>query len=429
MKNRRDSELRPDDTAKSLGMLYTGYLDKRNPVNGHYHVRFVVLTHDFVHWFKRSNEGVELFGEERGHIGLESILSVRVIDEDSTCFELQSTDHIKRYFRGSSLLVCEEWVSAIRSAIKGFLDKESRVTEGHESGVEVFVNLITLKSKIDGTELVISRNPAWERIVNVPSMSKGDGLLLSTTNGGTVSLSFEMMSLKSEEDTDFETSVQSVPLASCLRISVRRRNLYDKKDGFFISPDSNIIARIIGKLLTFLSIVSKHQNNAMTLVLSIMVILVGSASIPYLSPDTSLLFVFAIVLSCHGIIRMFIEVSNNSELGLGISSENGRNSGYLFSLIIHGHTFTSPDAPITQVDDEIPKRFIDGCEGDLKEARRRCIITFFYCFYIIFSFIFTFSNIEIIAYIIFSLQFITSHIGVCFILGGISQGDGEKRKE
>jgi hypothetical protein len=30
-------------------------------------------------------------------------------------------------------------------------------------------------------------------------------------------------------------------------------------------------------------------------------------------------------------------------------------------LILHGHAFTSPDAPIkNEVDDSIPKRFIDG---------------------------------------------------------------------
>ena len=373
MKNRRDNELRPDDTAKNLGMLYTGYLDKRNPVNGSYHIRFAVLTHDFVHWFKRSSEGQELFGEERGHVGLESILSVRVIDEDSTCFELQSTDHVKRYFRGSSPSVSEEWVSAIRSAIKGFLDKNSRVTEGHESGVEVFVNLITLQSKTEGTELVISRSPAWDRMVNIPLMKRGDNILISTTNAGTVSLSYEVMSLKSEDEIDFEASVQCVPLASCLRISARRCIPFDKRGGN-ISNSSHekrqgSVQKFIRKILLFLSVVSKHQSNSMTLVLSVMVMLVGGASVPYLGPDTSLLFVFATVLSCHSILRMFFDISKESDF------DTGENNGQLFSLTIHGHSFTSADAPISQLEDEIPKRFIDGCEGDLKEARRRWDIT------------------------------------------------------
>ena len=352
-------------------MLYTGYLDKRNPVNGSYHIRFVVLTHDFVHWFKRSNEGVELFGEERGHIGLESVLSVRVIDEDSTCFELQSTDHVKRYFRGTSPLVCEEWVSAIRSAVKGFLDKDSRVIEGHEAGIEVFVNLITLKSKIENTELVIARNPAWDRIVNVPRMKKGDGLLLSTTNGGTIALSYDMIEMKAEDGIVFEAPVQLVTLASCLRLSVRRCISVDKSSvqSNHNTKGKSTLSKAISKLLSFLSVVSKHQSNSMTLVLSVMVLLVGVASAPYVSPDTLLLFVFAAVLSCHSMIRLFYELSGESE------REGEGQGGLLVSLTIHGHTFTSPDAPMSQPDDEIPQRFIDGCEGDMKEARRRWDIT------------------------------------------------------
>lgn len=150
-----------DETAKNLNLLYTGLLEKRNPRNGSYNNRFVVLTHDIVHWFKRSSEGGELFGEERGHIGLDSILTVRVLDEDATCFEIQQINQKKSLFRGACITSAEEWVSAIRSAIKGFSDRpEDRV-------LEVSVNLVSLKSKADGTELVISRNPVWDRIINL----------------------------------------------------------------------------------------------------------------------------------------------------------------------------------------------------------------------------------------------------------------------
>jgi hypothetical protein len=40
-------------TGNSLGVLYTGWLDKKNPVNGYYKKRFVVLTSDCIHWFRR----------------------------------------------------------------------------------------------------------------------------------------------------------------------------------------------------------------------------------------------------------------------------------------------------------------------------------------------------------------------------------------
>jgi hypothetical protein len=62
---------------KSLGVYFTGYLDKLK-VGGWrkaYKRRFVVLTSEALHWFKRP-DGYDLFGEERGRIGLENILEV-----------------------------------------------------------------------------------------------------------------------------------------------------------------------------------------------------------------------------------------------------------------------------------------------------------------------------------------------------------------
>ena len=106
-----------DYSNKVLGVLYTGYLDKRNPVSGAYKQRFVVLTNQAVHWFVRA-EGYDLFGEERGKSPLVLVLSVRVLDEDNTVFEIHDTTNTKRTFRSQSPTACEEWVSAIRSAIK-----------------------------------------------------------------------------------------------------------------------------------------------------------------------------------------------------------------------------------------------------------------------------------------------------------------------
>eukprot|EP01032_Pedospumella_encystans_P035586 gene35586-40251_t len=105
------------EDGKSLGVLYTGYLDKRNPVTGSYKQRFVVLTLESLHWFKRS-EGYDLFGEERGQVPLGSILTTRILDEDPATFEVQGTDTKKRFFRATGSDNSEEWVSAIRSAIK-----------------------------------------------------------------------------------------------------------------------------------------------------------------------------------------------------------------------------------------------------------------------------------------------------------------------
>jgi hypothetical protein len=43
--------------SEHLVVLLSAYLDKQNPVFGGFRRRFVVLTHDALHWFKVS-EGV-----------------------------------------------------------------------------------------------------------------------------------------------------------------------------------------------------------------------------------------------------------------------------------------------------------------------------------------------------------------------------------
>ena len=114
---------KPDD-GKFLGVLYTGYLDKKNPVSGSYKKRFVVLTQNTIHWFKRQ-EGNDLFGAERGQISLSCIVTCKILDTDSTIFEIQTTDNQKKYFRAIVNANCEEWVSAIRCAGKVLMKKQS----------------------------------------------------------------------------------------------------------------------------------------------------------------------------------------------------------------------------------------------------------------------------------------------------------------
>jgi hypothetical protein len=230
--------------------------------------------------------------------------------------------------------------------------------------------LVSLKSKADGTELVITRHPIWERIINLPCIKKGDELVISTSNGGSVYISYEMMLLKSEDGIDFEASVQSVPLASSLRLSLRKSLSSTSKEDLSSPKKVSMLTKLFRRIVEFLSTTAKNQTRSMTMVLSVMVLLVGISSIPYLNQDTSLFFLFAAILSCHSIRRLFLDTSVDS------SDDTG---GLYIALILHWHAFTSNDEPISLQDDEIPKRFIDGCEGDLKEVYI-CICVYVYVY-------------------------------------------------
>jgi len=98
----------------------------------------------------------------------------------------------------------------------------------------------------------------------------------------------------------------------------------------------------------------------------LMVMLVACSSIASLGVNTTLLFMFAILLSlynCNIIVQRVYAGDSDAKKRIAIS------------ILLVGHTFTSPDAPVKEKDDSIPQRFIDGCDGDMKEARRRWDIT------------------------------------------------------
>ena len=330
-------EPQSDTGCKPYSILYTGNLDKKNPVTNGFHNRFLVLTHDAVHWFKKT-DGSDLFGAERGHATLDSVLTVRVLDEDSTCFELQTLGQMKRIFRANNPQLCEEWVSAIRSATKG-LDLRTDA----QGNTEIVVNLVSLRT--NGSELVISRSPTWGRIINIPSMKKGDQLTLSTSNGGIVSLSYDYLLLKAEDGVDFDAPVQSVTLASSLKLSVREC-VYSSEAAMHTPPSSSSgkspsspaplksVNSALGKLIKQVSAIMKDRSNSVTLVLSAMVLLVGVASVPYLGPDTSLLFMFSTLLAAYSIQRLLVSSCSS------VSSAPGQ--GTMLTMILHSHAFTSP---------------------------------------------------------------------------------------
>lgn len=358
------------EDGRSLGVLYTGYLDKRNPVTGAYKQRFVVLTMDSLHWFKRS-EGYDLFGEERGQVPLGSILTTRILDEDETMIEVQGTDARKRIFRATEKAVAEEWVSAVRSAIKlstsnasnkrganrraslsGIknFDVEDANNENNENS-DVSVLLMSLVSVTKQTETVIARKPDWGRIISVPFIGKGDQILLSMSNGGIVRMSYDYIQARCEDGVEFETSVQNVKLASSLKItlSLESVNLGSVGNAGGRKRDQNLST--MDMLVDMAMSLSNERSTAINLVLSMMVIVVALSSLRAIGLDTTLLFLFAALLSgynCNNILQRVYAGETDAHKRMSVR------------MILHGHAFTSPDAPIKEAEETIPKRFIDG---------------------------------------------------------------------
>jgi hypothetical protein len=378
------------DDPKSLGVLYTGYLDKRNPVSGAYNQRFVVLTYESIHWFLRP-ENYDLFGEERGHIVLVNVLSTRIIDEDSTVFEICALDGKKTFFRASTPVFCEEWVSAIRSAvknaasgmnkkskraslagIKSVVDDDETQNADRDESLDVTVLLVSFKSSAQSKrqiELVISRNPEWGRVINIPPLQAADQVIISTSNGGVVTLKYENIIQKAEDGMDFEQTVQNVTLASSLKLCIIRDSSAaetDALEGFNREANSESRSKMplfLSGLLQTVILLTSERSSAISLVLSMMVLMAASSSCRYVGVDTSLLFLLAALLAAYNLKQSLDRVKSENNYG--------NTKGLSLRLIILSHSFTSPDAPINEDENDIPIRFVEGCGGDMKEARRR----------------------------------------------------------
>ena len=386
--------------AKNLGVLYTGYLDKKQPtyVSTRYKRRFVVLTQNAVHWFNRA-EGCDLFGEERGQVGVGNIVSVRILDEDAEEFVIKSTGGVCRYFKAASTQACEEWVSAILSCCKvheseneglkrratisnfrgifGDADEEQKKRQ-EELETQVSVLLVSVKS-LDGRterEVVLARNPEWNRLIRIPDMKIGECLMISTSNGGVIELSHSQLLEKAfNTEEEFDAHITGVPLASSLRIVVltERQATQPGTEVYNHGHD----AKKTGKNL-LVALFSDREGFLVVLLSSLMlsVIAVSAKSLLLTNSDAMLLSSIAILLAS---VATFQSVRRHLIAPVDFET---------FHLYINKHVFTSPEAPLADDDDAIPQRFIIGCANPkaklddevaqkeaLKEARRRWDIT------------------------------------------------------
>lgn len=340
-----------------------------------------MLTHEAIHWFIRT-EGYDLFGEERGKVGLNAVLSVRVLDEkDGNIFELQSTDYVRRLFKAPSKEVCNEWVTAIRSSVKMYSTQHARRqsmsgqgTDSAEEQQEVELLLVSLKSSSakssrsrnqHGTEIVIARKPEYKRTIAIADVRDGDELILSLSDGGTVSLSSEQLWRKAMEEKEFDIAVSNTTLPCSLRMLVLLDKCCPSND---ISGDqnSNSYSQQMSKKNSWRVVaLTSEPKHAVNLLISIMVVCVGLNTLQYLSFNTSLLYVIALVLASNNITQAVIRFPGKIQ--------SAKRS---YVVLVMSHGYTSPDAPVQNApEEEIPQRFINGCDGDLKEAQRRWDIT------------------------------------------------------
>jgi uncharacterized membrane protein YgcG len=257
---------------------------------------------------------------------------------------------------------------------------------------EVSVTFVSLSSAVkQQSEVVVTRNPEWNRIITLPQVKKGDQIIISTSNGGQVVLTYEMILSKAEDGLEFDVAVQNVPLASSLKISllIEGTGLLEQEEqllenrrisrkvtnnnsggsgggGGSASAKGKKGALSYEQISEIGAIILTNRACAINTVLSMMVIMAGISSLHAFGIDAFLFVLLSTGLSMYNLFQV-IQLAKDDLLQ--------SSKGICLRLIIHSHTFTSPDAPVNEPEEQIPQRFIDGCDGDVDEAKRRWDIT------------------------------------------------------
>ena len=233
--------------------------------------------------------------------------------------------------------------------------------------MDVHVLLVSIRSTSSDTEIVLARNLQWSRLIKVPNMQETDELIVATSNGGSVSLPFSIMEERAYDGQEFDANITGVPLASSLRIRIEPSELGDSAGSAVYrsrksSKGSVRLAKSSGGFL--ISLFSDKESFLLVLLSSLIVAVIAITSQSLLfNQDALLLSTISILLALLTTSQVLKKYMKAEETGVS------------YNLYLVGHTFTSPDAPVNQPEDEIPKRFINGCDGDLREARRRWEIT------------------------------------------------------
>ncbi|KAM3572645.1 hypothetical protein VYU27_005332, partial [Nannochloropsis oceanica] len=199
--------------ACALGVLMTGYVEKMDP-NAYIpkkRNRFLVATHQGLHWFKRE-KGVDLFGEERGSTTLSDITEADLHPGDDTAFYISFDDGGKRVFFAPTSEEASKWVHCIRTAIRSrFLYRRETLSglsfihalEGGEAEGIVRPRLLLLThatwkggdgeegGRKGGKEVVVSRHVEYEKGLSMPPLRGEDDVRLFLVNGASVTMKGE----------------------------------------------------------------------------------------------------------------------------------------------------------------------------------------------------------------------------------------------
>jgi hypothetical protein len=241
-----------------------------------------------------------------------------------------------RRFKGESVPETKVWLASIQLACDNANDGEV-----HADVPPVTVLTVSIKS-VDDVDRLVARTLSFGSAL-VVAVAADESVCVATSDGGLAELSPAQL----QRSGEMEISVQGVDIAQCLLISLSAVSSHDSQVSIFnwwrgfAHLDNHM--SIVVMLVSILVVVLSWKAGTMS-ALGVLALIVS---------------VFGICSSCFILITTIIRPSTSTTA---------------YKLEIMGHKYLAED-DCRQSENDIPQRFINGCDGDLSEARRRWDIT------------------------------------------------------
>ena len=218
--------------------------------------------------------------------------------------------------------------------------------------------------------------------IDIKGIEEGDSVIISTSNGGTVLLPYPMLIENADNEIEFELAVQNVLLASSLRLSLIRLN--SPQSHHHGAEEEREQARVsIASAITTLPTEVKRgwwknlnaveKGGATNLLLAVLLFLfaliraalvLSTQPLTSVGTDTFAMLAVAAVLAMYNGHLLLLEGKQKRLAAIGAASTAAAQTVSVqpilrrplpvradVRLVLYGHTFTSPDAPIIELDD------------------------------------------------------------------------------
>ena len=334
-----------DDDLSPVTCLKEGILEKKHPHTGYFHLRYVRLTESMLSWYEDVQGTLQ-----RGVVSLTAIESVVAMDYDKSLFQLNIIDRKPIVFRCLSVKAADEWRSTL-SAYQG----SGRIICSGISEMEIDIEPVLIE------KIEILQGKSTEFLLDKSYWGQSHCLMLhhehavrcSLNNGASVELSYSTMDQVARGIVEKEFPLSGPDLRpQTLAMSI------EIVQDTSLSPKNIASPQHTAPPIDVLGFVNRQK----------FYLLGGVAlriAIGFLTRGTTQVLLSS-GLAMAGLGALFL-THTSSATQLKTTT---------FTLVLKRHQYLSeaiddPDPPSKDLEDPIPRRFVNGCDGNIEEAKRR----------------------------------------------------------